>query len=209
MNKFPANLKLYRKSKRMTLEELAEDINHRYGTKLAKGTISRWENGTDTNMETISMLADYFGLSLNAMLGITSTDGSREVDKFIPIVGTISAGEPLFADQNILGVAACPPFKTSINRSLFYLRVQGDSMNKEFDDGSHVLVDRDAEVMSGDIAVVLINGDEATVKKIKFEDNVIVLIPLSNNYDHYAQKYNMLVTEVTIIGKVIGAFKSY
>lgn len=210
MSKFSDNLKKYRKSKRMTLEELAEDINHKYGTKMAKGTISRWENGTETTSETIAVLADYFGVTMDEMLGIhLDRNDVTIVDSMIPVLGTISAGTPLYAEQNIIGYTACPPFKKSVNRSLFYLKVRGDSMDKEFPDGSDVLVDRDADVTSGDIAVVLVNGFDATVKKIRYTDDHIVLIPLSNNDEHYAQKYNLNETEVTIVGKVVGAFKSY
>lgn len=210
MSKFSDNLKKYRKSKRMTLEELADDINARYGTKMAKGTISRWENGSDTTSDTIQVLSDYFGVTMEEMLGIQlNRDDVKIVDTMIPVLGTISAGTPLYAEQNILGYTACPPFKKSVNRSLFYLRVRGDSMDKEFPDGSDVLVDRNVDVTSGDIAVVLINGFEATVKKIRYADDHIILIPLSNNDEHYAQKYDMNETEVTIVGKVVGAFKSY
>lgn len=210
MSKFSENLKMFRKARRMTLEELAEDINRKYGTKMAKGTISRWENGMDTNMETVSILADYFGVTLNEMLGIAiKGDDVKVVDTFIPILGVIAAGTPLYADQNIIGYAACPPFKKSVNRSLFYLKVRGDSMDKEFVDGSDVLVDRDCDVNNGDIAVVLVNGYDATVKKVRFEDDHIILIPMSNNDEHYAQKYSLEHDEITIVGKVIGAFKSY
>lgn len=194
----------------MTLEELAEDINQRYGTKMAKGTISRWENGTDTTADTISILADYFGVTLDEMLGVQlDRDDVKIVDTMIPVLGTIAAGTPLYAEQNIIGYTACPPFKKSINRSLFYLRVRGDSMDKEFPNGSDVLVDRNADVVSGDIAVVLINGFEATVKKVKIDTDKIVLIPLSHNDEHYAQAYNWDETEISIVGKVVGVFKNY
>lgn len=210
MSKFSDNLKKYRKSKHMTLEELADDVNRRYGTKMAKGTISRWENGSDTTSETIQVLSDYFGVTMEEMLGIhLDRDDVNTVDSLIPVLGNISAGTPLYAEQNIIAYTACPPFKKSVNRSLFYLRVRGDSMDREFPDGSDVLVDRDAQVDTGDIAVVLVNGDEATVKKIRYVEDYIVLIPLSNNTEHYARQYDLNYYEITIVGKVIGVFKRY
>lgn len=210
MSKFSDNLKKYRKSKHMTLEELADDVNRRYGTKMAKGTISRWENGSDTTSETIQVLSDYFGVTMEEMLGIhLDRDDVNTVDSLIPVLGNISAGTPLYAEQNIIAYTACPPFKKSVNRSLFYLRVRGDSMDREFPDGSDVLVDRDAQVDTGDIAVVLVNGDEATVKKIRYVENYIILIPLSNNTEHYARQYDLNYYEITIVGKVIGVFKRY
>ena len=161
-------------------------------------------------LESVNYLADYFGISLNEILGIkVKPNDMLIVDKFIPIIGSISAGTPLYAEEHILGYTACPPFKTSVNRSLFYLKVQGDSMDKEFSDGADVLVDRNVDVNNGDIAVVMVNGFDATVKKVRFEDDHIILIPMSNNDQHYAQKYDLAHDEITIVGKVIGAFKSY
>lgn len=216
MSVFSDNLKKLRKTKKMTLEELANDINKKRNTRLHKGTLSKWESGTDPTMESVINLAEYFGVSINELIGVNvnNSDVSR-MDGFIPIIGTISAGTPMYADENIIGYTARPPLATR-EADLFYLKVHGDSMDKEFPDGSDVLVDKNAVVKSGDIAVVLINGFDATVKKVKFEfdnntstANRVVLIPMSNNDSHYAQVYDMELDEITILGKVIGAYKSY
>lgn len=208
--KFAENVHKLRKSRNLTLEELAEGINRHCGTKYSKGTVSRWESGTDPTMDSVRNVAAFFGVSLDDILGLEySKDDVSSVDALIPVLGVISAGVPLYAEQNVIGYTAAPPFKRSVNRRLFYLRVKGDSMDREFPAGSEVLVDRDAEVRSGDIAVVLVNGFDATVKKVKFETDAIVLIPLSNNDEHYAQRYDLAETEVTLVGRVIGAFKNY
>lgn len=211
MSDFANNLRKLRKSRKLTLEELANDLNRKFGTSYNKSMISKWElEQVDPYMDTVRNLSIYFDIPLDELLGIRIKDPKLSVvDKFIPIIGVISAGTPLYAEEHILGYTACPPFKTSVNRSLFYLKVKGDSMDKEFSDGADVLVDRDADVRSGDIAVVMVNGFDATVKKVRFEDDHIILIPMSNNDQHYAQKYDLAHDEISIVGKVIGAFKSY
>lgn len=211
MSEFSTNLRRIRTERKLTQEELADGLNVRYGGTYSKGMISKWENGiVDPNMGTLKNIARFFDTTTDELLGIRVVDHNiRKVDKFIPIIGVISAGIPIMAEQNIVGYTPAPAHVRYRECDLFYLRVRGDSMNKEFPDGSDVLVDKDADVESGNIAVVLVNGYDATVKMVKFEDNKIVLIPLSTNTDHYAQAYDMEKDEVKIIGKVIGAFKRY
>ena len=66
----------------------------------------------------------------------------------------------------------------------FFLTVSGDSMDKIMPDGSLVYFDKDAEVRSGDIVAVTVNGDDATMKRIFFAGDTIVLHPESNNPSH-------------------------
>ena len=210
MSGFATNVKKLRMSRNLTLEELANAINQRYDTKYSKGTVSRWESGTDPTMDSVRNLAKFFGVTLESILGIKLNEGDvNPIDEFIPVLGSVAAGDPLYAEQDIIGYTACPPMMKAKSDNLFYLRVRGDSMDKEFPDGSEVLVDHDATVKSGDIAVVLVNGDEATVKKVKFEADKIILIPMSNNPEHYAKAYDPAETEIKIIGRVCGAFKTY
>lgn len=82
-------------------------------------------------------------------------------------------------------------------------------MNREFANGSFVLVDRDLQIENGQIAAVMVNGDEATVKKINRTDNILTLIPLSSDDSYFPEVINLEKTEVKFIGKVIGAFKQY
>ena len=70
MSVFSENLKKLRKSKKMTLEELANDINKKRNTRFHKGTLSKWESGTDPTMESVINLAEYFGVSLNELIGV-------------------------------------------------------------------------------------------------------------------------------------------
>lgn len=215
---FGKKLKALRTSMNLTQEGLAKTLNTKYGTNFNKGMISKWENDKEEpRIDSVRYIADFFGMSLDEILGLKNNELSMyEVvnNDFsnitnIPIVGTIAAGQPILAAQNIEGYM--PILSSFINKykEYFYLRVKGNSMNLEFPDGSYVLVERTSEVENGSIAVVLINGYEATVKKVSINKNIITLIPMSNDPSYQPQIYDITKDEVNIIGKVVQAVKIY
>jgi len=190
-----------------TTEEVAKKIG------VAKQTYNHYENEKrKPGLTTIRKLAEVYGVDLDQIFGeelIKEEEATYKVNGNIPIIGDIAAGTPLLAEQNIIGYAPAPPMINIENRNVFYLKVKGDSMNREFDDGSYVLVDRDLQVEKGEIAALMLNGDEATVKKVSWDDNFFTLIPMSYNEEHYPQVINLEEEDVKIIGKVIGAYKTY
>ena len=86
---------------------------------------------------------------------------------YIPIIGSVAAGTPILAEENIEGYL--PMLSTFLNKrkKYFYLTVKGTSMNLEFPDGSYVLVEETPYVENGQIAVVKVNGYDATVKRFQ------------------------------------------
>lgn len=210
MTDFSKNLRRLRNSRNLTLQELADNVNKRYGAKFSKGMISKWENGKDATNQSASILADFFGVSLNEILGLNIKEEDMDTPNgLIPILGTIAAGIPMFADQNIIGYAPGPPMMKLEGRNVFYLKIKGESMNQEFENGSFVLIDRDDHGENGEITAIMVNGNEATVKKIYYRDNIMTLIPLSDDKSFNPEVIDLENEEVTIIGKVIGAFKQY
>jgi repressor LexA len=129
--------------------------------------------------------------------------------KDVPVVGVIRAGQPILADENIEGYFPVDEQFISDEYEYFYLRVTGDSMDKEFKDGSLVLVQKQDYIKNNEIGVVLIDGMDATVKRIVIEENLITLIPCSNNLDHITKTYDMNKVDVHILGKVVLAIKKY
>lgn len=134
-----------------------------------------------------------------------------ELDSFvnIPIVGSVRAGTPILAQDNIEGYQ--PTLKDSLcnDKEYFYLRVQGDSMNLEFNEGSLLLIEKAPWVENGTIAVVLIDGMEATVKKVIQNENMVTLIPMSTNPEHVPHMYDVVKDKIAIVGKVKQAIKIY
>ena len=76
-------------------------------------------------------------------------------------------------------------------------------MNLKFPDGCLLLVQKQPELENGQIGVIRVNGDDATVKRFKEENNLIILEPMSSNSEHQVQIYNPQKIKIEIIGKVI------
>lgn len=127
----------------------------------------------------------------------------------IPIVGTVRAGRPILAQDNIEGYQPISKGVLDKDKKYFYLRVQGDSMSQEFSEGSLLLIEKSPCVENGDIAVILIDDTEATVKKVIQNKNMITLIPCSNNPIYVPKMYDVIKDKISIIGKVKQATKIY
>lgn len=126
----------------------------------------------------------------------------------IPVLSKVSAGMPIYAEENIVDYIYLPATEVKPGKDVFGLIVSGDSMNKEFKEDDIVIIEKDSIVENGEIGVVLINGYNATLKQIKYVNDSIVLFPLSDNPVHDPQIYDDK-DEVTIIGKVIGMHRKF
>lgn len=119
----------------------------------------------------------------------------------IPILGRVSAGLPLYAEQHIEGFTV-----TDLNggAEYFALIVRGDSMNAiGICDGYRVLVRRQDEVENGQVAVVMVGDEDATVKRVYATGTTVTLMPQSTNPAHQPQIYDPAKTPVRIIGRVV------
>ncbi|MGN0975058.1 MAG: LexA family transcriptional regulator [Gemmiger sp.] len=119
----------------------------------------------------------------------------------IPILGRVAAGLPMYAEENIEGYVFGDG---ESGEQYFALRVQGDSMTAAgINDGDLVVVRQQSIVDDNDIAVVCVNGCEATVKRFHRNGQTVILTPQSYNPVHQAQFYDLKETPVHIYGKVI------
>ena len=119
----------------------------------------------------------------------------------IPILGRISAGLPLYAEQHIEGYTL-----TDLNggAEYFALRVAGDSMNAaRIQDGDILIVRRQDEVENGEVAVVMGGDDDATVTRFYATGSTVTLMPQSTNPDHQPQIYDTTKTSIRVIGRVV------
>jgi len=107
---------------------------------------------------------------------------ARTVD--IPLVGMVTCGAPILAQENIEGFIPVSVSLAKPGFKYFLLRAKGDSMNKAgINDGDLILVRQQSAAKNGDIVVALID-DEATVKEFQHNKNCVVLMPKSNNKNH-------------------------
>ena len=180
----------------------------------SKSTIYRYMNGEmSPKITTIKYLAEYFNVNEIWLMGYdvpmerqkveSNVFPTTDIPKKVPIVGKISAGLPILAAENIEGYEFAPSSQIKEGCTYFYLRVQGDSMNLKFNEGDIVLIQRQDTLENNEIGAILVGGDDATVKKYKFENGLVILEPMSTNPENTVQIYNPKKINIQIIGKVI------
>lgn len=192
------------KLKNVDRKQMAKDLNLKYTT------LSDWINAkTYPRIDKIELMANYFGVNKSDLVESPHAKPIETIEaKKVPVVSQISAGVPIYSEQNILEYAYIPAYLSERNKEVFYLRVSGDSMDKEFKEGDLVLVEKDCPIENGQIGVVMVNGYNATVKRIKYDGDKIILLPESYNDEHLPQIYTNDDT-VKCIGRVISVQKFY
>lgn len=167
-------------------------------------TFSDWVNAkTYPRIDKIEAMSNYFGVSKADLVEeqLPSNAISYAPTQRIPILGRISAGLPLYAEEQIEGYTY-----TDLNHGgeYFALRVHGDSMNAiRIYDGDLLIIRKQDVVEDGEIAVVMVNDDEATVKCWHRRENIVMLEPKSTNPTHQMQIYDAKETPIRVIGKVV------
>jgi len=125
----------------------------------------------------------------------------------VPILGQISAGKPILAEENIEGYINLDKFLIKHSKDIFALKVKGDSMTGAgILDGDYVIVKKQPTVENGSIACILIDN-EATVKRFYKKENYIELKPENPDYKPII-KTRDTTTDILILGKVVGVFRT-
>ncbi len=121
----------------------------------------------------------------------------------VPIIGEVTAGKPILAEENIEGYFPLPLEFFPNSEGNFMLRIKGDSMiNAGMFGGDYILVRQQRDAQNGDIVVALMD-DEATVKRFFRENGKVRLQPENENYDP------VYLDDLVILGKVIGLFRKF
>lgn len=167
--------------------------------------VSTWESGIKTpRMGAVEKIASHFGILKSTILDdIPFPSNAIPVGpgQQIPVLGSVRCGQPMYAEGNIDGYV---PFIGNSGEAYFALRAVGDSMNAAgINEGDLVIVRQQDSVDPNTIAVVCVNGDEATLKRFRQEGNTVFLMPQSTNPEHQVQVYDIAKTPVHIIGRVM------
>lgn len=197
---------------------------------IPSGSITAWKKGSMPRMATVTNLASFFHVTTDYLLGNVNDpffhlDTERilqDINSYyedvpcfpsamekldfsryhpIPILGRISAGLPIYAEQNIEGYTL-----TDLNggAEYFALRVSGDSMNAiGINDGYLIIARRQDAVENGEVAVVMVGDEDATVKRFYSSSNTVTLVPQSTNPNHTPQIYDLGKTTIKVLGKVV------
>lgn len=195
---------------KLTLEQVGQAVG------VGKSTVKKWEDGYISNMrrDKIALLAKV--LKMNPVSFITG-EFKEEEDQAIPLPQTnvfmrpvydsISAGFGVIAQD--VPVDYMPTYITcpSEQDKYIWINVHGDSMSPLIDDGSKILVKKQPSVDSGQIAAVLVDDEEAVVKKVLYNDNTVELHSVNPYYPPRVFKNND-VTRVQILGLVKEVSKS-
>jgi repressor LexA len=189
---------------KLTLEQVGQAVG------VGKSTVKKWEDGYISNMrrDKIALLAK--ALKMNPVSFITG-EFKEEEEQAIPLPQTnvfmrpvydsISAGFGVIAQD--VPVDYMPTYITcpSEQDKYIWINVHGDSMSPLIDDGSKILVKKQSSVDSGQIAAVLVDDEEAVVKKVLYNDNTVELHSVNPYYPPRVFKNND-VTRVQILGLV-------
>lgn len=207
-------LKEIRENKKISLREV-EKL-----TGVGYSHLSMIENGkrnvTPALLKNLSNIynVDYIDLYEKAgYLDLAESEKLKEKENKIlnkkyymcPVYGQISAGQPNWAEENIEGrIPIDTDLMDIINpEEYFFLRVNGESMNKVIKNGAFALIHKQETVENGEIAVILVNGYDATLKKFTKQGDLIILEPNSTDESFETQVYDK-TTSIKILGKYVG-----
>lgn len=167
--------------------------------------VSQWERGaTMPSSQMLLKLSELYGVSVNYLLG-DSDEKTPDPPKgvLVPVLGDVAAGIPIEAVTDIVDYEEIDEAMARTGE-YFGLRIKGSSMEPRMREGDVVIVRKQEAADTGDTVVVLVNGDSATVKKIKYGRDGITLIPSNPSYD--PMFYSAAEVEslpVRVIGRVV------
>lgn len=208
MSTLGQRIRVLRKEKRLTQEELADNLN------VARGTLANWEvDRTNPDPQTLQRLADFFGVSTDYLLcrtndphGTYVPPGTRPVGSMVrvPVLGIIRAGMPIYACEHVEKYEVVPAAEVD-GAEYFFLRVSTDSMTgARIYPGDLALVRKQDCIKDGEIVVVIVDGENATLRRIYFQGDTLILQSETKNS---TQKPILFQGEdrknVHIIGKVV------
>lgn len=156
-------LKELREGKGLKQSELAKIFN------ISPSSIGMYETDKREPDDNLKMrFAEFFNVTVEYLMGLDKTSNKR----LLPVLGTVKAGYNYLAEENIIDYIE-PHMNISKPDDYFGLIVKGDSMAPLFDEGDYVVVHKQDDFESRKVCIVLINGDEATIKKvIKTNDGI-------------------------------------
>ncbi len=196
------NIRYLRKKHRLSQDSLAGELGYKSFT-----TVQKWEKGiAEPPLSVLIQLAKAFQVDLD---DLTGTDLSKDTKKkskqsvSIPVIGKVAAGLPIEAIENIIDYEEIPADWLIVGE-YFGLQIKGRSMEPRILEGDIVIVRKQEDIDTGDIAIVMVDGSEATCKKIKKSANGIMLIPFNPSYEPvFYSNDEIRSLPVTIIGKVV------
>lgn len=195
-------IKQYREEHQMSLQDFANLIgtSRSYIHMLEKNVNPSTNKPINPSIETLKLLANAMNMDLDFLLKQLDSEQQIYLDEeeykkqfektdvlgnpvtSIPLLGTVKAGYDYLAQENWIGTVDVETSLVGNGNDYFALKVKGDSMAPVFIENDIVIIKKQNDCENNEFAVVIINGDEGTLKKIKKTDNGIILQPLNPAY---------------------------
>lgn len=191
---FSETLKALRKAAGLSQKALAEKLG------VSQSAVAMWECGKNTpEYGALMKLGEVFDVSIDRLTGKLR---DKELCQ-VPVLGYVRAGAPTLAEQEVLDYEdVC--LRENEAGDYFALKIRGDSMAPRMMEGDVVIVKRQYDCENGDICVALIDGCDATVKKLIKKDMGIILMPLNPSYDPIVfPNESARSGRISVIGKVV------
>ena len=145
---------------------------------ISQATLSSWENGKyEPDINQLRELSKIFDTSIDYIVG------NSPAGRPVPVLGTIPAGVPLEAIEDVLDYEELPESMFSCGREYFALKIKGDSMIPRYEDGDVVILRKQDSCESGQDCAVLVNGNDATFKRVRMNEKTLTLQPLNPAYE--------------------------
>ena len=175
-----AALRTVRLANEMSLSDIASIAD------VSPTVISYWEhNKPPAPIAKLKEIANALNIPISDLIGESSQDAPSNSIPYtpprnmIPVIGSVRCGEGGLAIEEQIGTE---PADVSVPEAYFYLIAKGDSMEPKIMDGDYVLVHRQADVNNGELAVVIVDGDEGTLKRIIKKSGLVILEPLNHKH---------------------------
>ena len=195
------NIKRIRELKGISQDELARAVGFK-----SRSSINKIEQGVnDITQSKLVAIANALSVSPGELLG-KEAEESRDYIKRIPVLGAVRAGIPIDAIEEVEDWEEIdtrqPQFRSG---TFFALRVTGDSMEPTIHDGDIVIVRQQPRVENGEIGIVTLNGETATVKEVKESSKGITLIGHNAAVytPHFYDREEVEALPLRIIGKAV------
>lgn len=217
LNEYHSKIKERREKIGMSVEEVARKLG------VARTTVYRYESAEIEKMP-VSVLFDlanilrtnpFYLMGINCDEDITLQNMSEEEleeyerirnKNIVKVYGKIAAGEPIEMMEDVDEINC--PWATKPEK-LFALQVKGDSMNKVILDGHYAILEKCEEPITGKIYAVIVDNENATLKRLHILDGGVILEPLSTNPEHERKTYEGEEVNIRVIGRYIGCVSPY
>ena len=197
---FAKNLQYYMKLNNKTRSDVCRDLEIPYST------FTDWCNANIyPRIDKIQLLANYFDIQKSDLVENKSDkENNNSTSAIVFVYGTIPAGVPMECIEDILDTEEIPADMLKGGKQYFGLKIKGDSMEPDYLDGDVIIFQKQDDCENGDDAVIMVNGNDGTFKRVFKNENGVILQPLNNKYQPMIYSNEQIET---LPVKILGVFE--